>query len=285
MRRLMLLVLAAAAMALPIAAARADTKTVQIVKTGFVPNATTVNVGDTVTWRNADTVDHQVVANDGSFASATLKPGDTFSFTLTKPGKVQYHDALNTKLKGSVTATGPPAGVTLTTASQAVVYGSGTTLSGSVSSQLVSEPVVLSAQPYGEKTVKQVDAATTTTNGTFQFAVNPTIQTVYEAKWRTATSSPVTVLVRPRIGLGLSGRIYTAKATSDASYQGHYVLAQRHTAYGWTTMKRVFLGASSQAKFRLALPRGRSLVRVYMPATQAGAGYIAGWSRIVAVRR
>ena len=56
-------------MLLVVAGAGADTKTVQIVKSGFTPSTTTITVGDSVTWKNADTVNHQVVANDGSFAS------------------------------------------------------------------------------------------------------------------------------------------------------------------------------------------------------------------------
>ena len=69
MKRMLLVPLALLATLVVVAAAGADTKTVQIVKSGFTPSSTTINVGDTVTWKNADTVNHQVVANDGSFVS------------------------------------------------------------------------------------------------------------------------------------------------------------------------------------------------------------------------
>lgn len=65
---------------------------VSLNRMAFFPNALTVTVGTTVKWTNSavDKIDHTVAAADGSFNSGTLKPGDTFSFTLTKPGTYQY---------------------------------------------------------------------------------------------------------------------------------------------------------------------------------------------------
>src|SRR5205814_10448091 len=103
MKRMLLLPLALLAAMLVATAAGADTKTVQITKSGFTPTATTITVGDTVTWHNADTANHQVVANDGSFASPVLKPSENFSFTFQQAGKDNYHDDQATTNKGSVT--------------------------------------------------------------------------------------------------------------------------------------------------------------------------------------
>src|ERR1700675_2553349 len=129
MKRIFLLSLALLATLVVVAAAGADTKTVQIVKSGFTPSATTVNVGDSVTWKNADIVNHQVVANDGSFASPVLKPGESFSQTFAKSGKVSYHDSLFTARKGTVTVSAPAATVTLQAAATTVVYGDSTMVS------------------------------------------------------------------------------------------------------------------------------------------------------------
>ena len=160
MRRMLLLPLALLATLVVVASGAAATKTVQITKSGFTPTATTIAVGDTVTWHNADTANHQVVANDGTFASPVLKPDETYSFTFQKAGKVNYHDALATTNKGSVTVNAPAATVTLSAASQTITYGNSTSLSGAVSNQLVNEPVTLTAQPYGKGTQS---LATTTT--------------------------------------------------------------------------------------------------------------------------
>jgi len=286
MRRLLLLVpLAVTALALA-SPAGAVTKTVQITKAGFVPATTTIDVGDTVTWRNADTANRQIVATDGSFASPVLSTGETYSVTFSKPGRVNYRDADKTSIRGAVVVTGPAANVSLNAASHAVVYGGATSLTGSVSSRQSSESVVLTAQQFGSTTASRANVATTTTGGAFSFSVTPTIQTTYRAEWRSATSPAVTVFVRPRLGFGRSGRIFTAKATSDISYQGHFVFVQRRKAFGsWRTVKKVFLGASSTARFRVALPHGRWFLRLAMPSSQAGAGYIAGLSRTIIVRR
>ncbi len=94
----------------------------------------------------------------------------------------------------------------------------------------------------------------------------------------------MTVNVAPRVGFGLNGRLYVAKVTSDLSYGGRYVLVQKRNALGgWKTLKHVYLGANSRAVFRLTLARGRSVLRLALPASQAGAGYVAGLSRLLPV--
>ena len=285
MRRMLLLPLALLATLVVVASGAAATKTVQITKSGFTPTATAIAVGDTVTWHNADTANHQVVANDGTFASPVLKPDETYSFTFQKAGKVNYHDALATTNKGSVTVNAPAATVTLSAAAQTITYGNSTSLSGAVSNQLVNEPVTLTAQPYGKGT-QSLATATTQANGAFTFSVSPTIQTSYLAHWRTTNSNPVTVNVAPRVGFGLSGRMYVAKVTSDLTYGGHWVLVQRRNVLGgWHSIKRVFLGDNSRALFRVRLPHGRSVLRLVLPTSQAGTGYVQGLSRLLAVRR
>ena len=87
----------------------------------------------------------------------------------------------------------------------------------------------------------------------------------------------------PRIGFSRSGRLFIAKATSHLSYSGHYVWLQRHYGFGWRSIKRVYLGANSRAVFRVKTPRGRTMLRLFMPAGQAGSGYVAGLSRTIVV--
>ena len=286
MKRILLLPLALVATLVVVAAAGADMKTVQIVKSGFTPSSTTITVGDSVTWRNADTVNHQVVANDGSFATPVLKPGDSFSQTFSKAEKVSYHDSLFTSRKGSVTVNAPAANVTLQAGASTIVYGDSTMVSGAVTNQLTNEPVTLSSQPYGKGT-QSIATTTTSANGTFSFPVSPTIQTSYQAHWRTTGSPSVSVNVAPRVGFGQSGRLYTAKVTSDIGYGGHFVWVQRKAPYGsFRNVKRIYLGAAgSRAVFRVTIPKGRSVLRLVLPADQAGPGYVQGLSRLIAVKR
>jgi plastocyanin len=284
MRRLLLLPLALVAALLVATAAGADTKTVQITSSGFTPTATTITAGDTVTWHNADSANHQVVADDGSFASPILKPDETYSHTFTATGKVSYHDAFAKTHKGSVTVNAPTGGVSLSASTTTVTYGGGAHLSGAVTNQLANEPVTLTSEPYG-KGVKSLSATTTSSDGSFSFDVTPSIQTTFQAHWRTADSNTVTIDVAPRVGFGHSGRLYVAKVTSDLDYQGNFVWVQRHTSIGWKSIKRIVLGSNSRAVFALRLPRGHSTLRLFLPSGQAGAGYVASTSRLMFVTR
>ena len=270
MKRLLLLPVAVLAAVLVAVAAGAASQTVQVTKNGFTPQSATVNVGDTVTWHNADTTDHQIVADDGSFASPVLHTDQSYSHTFTSAGTERYHDAFAKTHSGSITVAGPAPALTLSPGRSTIVYGGGTVLSGSVSSNLPSEPVTLTAQAYG-KSAQSVDQVTTTSNGNYLFSVAPTIQTTYQSHWRTADSQTVTIDVAPRIGFGRSGNVYIVRAASDLSYSGHFVWVQRHYGFGWKSVKRVFLGSNSRAVFGLKVPHGRTLLRIVMPAGQAGA--------------
>jgi plastocyanin len=284
MRRLILLPLVLAVLVIAPTAA-ADTKTVQITRTAFTPATTTITSGDTVTFHNADTQQHQVVANDGSFASPVLSPDQTYSVTLSKEGRVRFHDGLVANRAGSIIVNGPPAGLTLAASDRVVTYGGSTMLTGAISSKQASQSVVLNAQPVS-KSAFRADQTTTAADGSFHFGVAPTIETTYRAQWQNATSPAVTVFVAPRVGFGHSGRLYSARVTSDLNYAGHFVFVQRRTAFGWRSIKKVFLGGSSTARFTVKVPRHqRSFLRLFLTNGQAGAGYVQSLSRTIAVFR
>ena len=285
MKRLLIASLAGIAALLCATVVGAATTTIQITKNGFTPGSVTVSAGDTVTWHNADTHTHQVVADNGAFSSPALAAGASWSYTASKSGKFAYRDAYATSHKGTLTVNAPPATLSLTPSLGTVIYGSSTALNGTVSNNLTNEPVTLTSQAYG-KSVQSIAATTTQTNGTFMFGVTPTIQTTYTAHYRTSNSTPVTVNVAPRVGFGQNGSLFIAKVTSDLGYAGHFVIVQKRNAVGgWYSFKRVYLGGTSRATFRLALPKGHYVLRLYLPPSQAGAGYVQGFSRLVPIVR
>jgi plastocyanin len=286
MKRILLIPVALVAAVLIAAAAGASTQTVQITSSGFTPKSAVIAVGDTVTWHNADTASHQLVANNGSFASPVLKTGDTWSHTFSTPARLAYHDATAPGLKGSVIVNGPSPSVSLTSEANTIPYGSGTTLDGATTSASANQQVSLSSQPYGASTASAQQRTTgTAADGSFSFDVSPSIQTTYIAHWNNTQSTPVTVNVAPQVGFGRSGLVYKARVVSAINYKGHYVLLQRHRSLGWVTIKRVKLNSSNRASFLVRLPRGRSALRLYLTAAQAGAGYVASHSRTMFVRR
>src|SRR5437867_4714121 len=131
MRRLISLAVASLALVLAAPASTATT-TVQIKRSGFVPATVTINQDDSITWTNADTIDHQVVANGGSFVSPILQPKQTYSHTFDNGGTFRYHDGLHPTLKGTVTVRGAPPQVTLATSAPIVKFGTSVALTGTV---------------------------------------------------------------------------------------------------------------------------------------------------------
>src|SRR5712691_8561504 len=195
MRRLFLsgFVALALVIAAPASTASTATATVQITKTGFTPASVTINVNDSVTWHNADTVNHQVVANGGQFASPILEPGKTFTHKFTVGGTYRYHDALHTGLRGTVTVKAPPAPaqVTLAASAPVVKFGGSVTLTGTVSNKKSGETVTLVQLPIGQTTKQVIATLQTGTGGTFSFSVSPQIYTTYQAQWKALESSVI----------------------------------------------------------------------------------------------
>jgi plastocyanin len=305
MRRLLLIPLAAAVLALGANASTAAThatKYVSITRTAFVPASVSVYAGDSITWTNSDTINHQVVSQSAGFASPILKPNQTFSFTFSKVGKFSYRDALAKRTgSGSVNVVTRPQQVTATLAADtgSIVWNQGSViLTGQLSSKAAGQTVTLNEQAVGENTAKALSTAQTDATGSYTFTVKPTIQTVYTVTWQgtnTATSAPVTVSVKPLVGLGkLRHRAHTtlftfrAKATSDISYAGHYVYFQRYAPVigDWIPLKRVYLGSTGAATFNVRMTTlRRNQVRVVLPDSQAGTGYLGNVSRtVLAVR-
>ena len=70
----------------------------------FQPAEVKVKVGDTVVWKQVDTVAHTVTVVDGpeSFDSGLLEHGQTFSYTFTKPGEYSYKCTPHPKMRGKV---------------------------------------------------------------------------------------------------------------------------------------------------------------------------------------
>ncbi|TML88187.1 MAG: hypothetical protein E6G09_02295 [Actinobacteria bacterium] len=131
-------------------------------------------------------------------------------------------------------------------------------------------------------------SVTTTAGGHWTDVVKPTIETSYEANWKSATSSTVTVKVRPLITLtlvNLSTGSFSTKVTAARSFAGKFVLVQRLGSSGVATQKKVILDTNSSATFRVRLHQGRSRLRVVMPTSQTAPGYITGVSKVLTVSR
>lgn len=300
MRKILLLVaLAALVFAAPASTTATKTVTVAITKAAFVPSALTIEVADTVTFTNSDTVNHQVISQDAPFSSPILKPGETFSFTFGKAGKFNYQDALVKNRKGTVTVSATPtppppaAGVSLAVAPGAVVYGGTVTISGTISTQKAGEKVDITAQACGGS-ASHLATVTTTTGGAFTYQAQPTANTSYSAKFKNATSSQAGVQVRPIVRLAkIARRKFSVRVTAGASLVGKYVTFQRYNALAskWTTVRSVALRTAAASTTPLAGTtvtsaiftvkiKSRVRIRAVLPATQTGGCFLAASSNV-----
>jgi plastocyanin len=252
------LITAAALLALVfVGAAGAKTVTVSITKNGYVPNAVTVAVGDTVQFTNSDTVAHQVDFKTTTGVTCTpnplvLQPGKIGSCTFASPGPFTYSDP-NVKgntFRGTVTVTGqPPAEtLTLTAKPQTLVYGGKVTLTGILSNQKVGENVDVLATACGQTAATKMTTVQTTTGGAYTAIVAPLTNTSYTVKVKNTSSQAVTVKVRPRLRLGkVASHRYSLRVLAAQSFAGKYGTYQRYNGAlrRWANVKRVLLRANS----------------------------------------
>jgi plastocyanin len=298
MKKVLLLALAIGL--LVAAPAPAKTVTVDISKLGFVPASVTVQAGDSVTWTNKDTVNHQVVCLTCTFTSPVLTPGQTFTFTFTKVGKFTTIDPLNKNKKGTVTVTAAPTGVTLTATPRALTYGHTTAVSGTLSTGQANQKVDILAQPCGETAAKVLATATTTTGGAYTYTASPTLQTNYQARYKPPTGATITtvavgVSVRPLVTLTrLSRNKFSTQVSAAQSFVGKAVAFQRYVTakHRWTTVKTIFLGTRAAAATPLAGTtvssvtfgarlRSGLLVRTVLPPGQTAPCYLAAKSATI----
>jgi plastocyanin len=267
-------------------AAGLATKTVNIRSTGFSPKTVTVNGGDTVQWKNLDTVNHQVVANTGAFVSPTIAPGKAWSRRLDTPGTYPYHDTFKPTLKGTIKVTGPAPSVTAGVSAPITTFGTQIHVGGTIAPAAANDTVTVWARPYPQASFVEIGKVQTSSTGAWDIIYAPQILTAFKATWKGKTSAEVQTAVAPQVSLAKIGRWWVVRVRAAKSFSGHWVYIQRMSSFGqWVSLRKVTLNRQSAQRFRLKLPRGRSLVRAYMTTNQAGAGYVFGASQNLAVRR
>jgi plastocyanin len=101
-RLLRLALVAVASFALPAGVALAADQSVDIQNLAFNPSTVTVNVGDTVTWTNNDSVPHTATADDNSFDTGNIDPGTSDSVTFTSAGSFPYSCTIHPTMRGTV---------------------------------------------------------------------------------------------------------------------------------------------------------------------------------------
>src|SRR5918993_4760537 len=94
------------------AASAQDEMTVSIQDFFFEPDQITVAPGTTVTWVNDGEEPHTSTADDGTWDSGTLQPGESYSFTFDEPGDYSYFCEIHPDMTASVKVSGGGGGTT-----------------------------------------------------------------------------------------------------------------------------------------------------------------------------
>ena len=106
--------LAAGIAVLSASPAQAANHQVKIAKYAYGPSGLTITQGDTVTWTNLDTVEHDVFVTNGpeSFRSPMLGKGESWSHTFGTAGSYSYICSVHPDMRASVTVDAAPAPAT-----------------------------------------------------------------------------------------------------------------------------------------------------------------------------
>jgi plastocyanin len=71
--------------------------------TAYNPNPAAVAVGTTVKWVNNDTVSHTSTSTTNVWASPTILPGNSYSFTFQSRGSFPYYCVIHPGMVGTIT--------------------------------------------------------------------------------------------------------------------------------------------------------------------------------------
>ncbi len=68
----------------------------------YSPANLIVKNGQTVTWENKGTMDHTATADDGSFDTRTIVPGQKVVLEFNTPGTYSYHCSFHPDMVGTI---------------------------------------------------------------------------------------------------------------------------------------------------------------------------------------
>ena len=269
---------------------------VDISKAGFAPATVSITAGDSVSWTNKDTANHQVVCKTCAFTSPVLAPGGGVTYQFTKTGNFAIVDPLNHNKKATVKFAAAPATVTSSPSPRVLTYGAATTISGTLSTGQANQKVDILAQKCSENAPKAIATVTTGAGGAFTYRTPPTINTSYQARFGTGatavTSALAAVSSRPLVALRRNAaHRFTVQVTAGESFVGKSVVFQRwiQKKHRWLRVKTVVLRSRhavsapvagstvSSVTFGVRL-KSRLSVRAVLTAAQAGPCYIAASS-------
>jgi plastocyanin len=277
MRKLLLLPVFVLALAAASPTSASDL-TVRITAKGFDPASVSIQNGDRVVWKNTDTTSHQVVADDGSFKSGVLKPGEAYAHLFPSAGTFAYHGGINTSFRGTVNVK-LTRYVLMNQSRLVTTYVQAVRLTGSISSVAADQQVTIESRPSGTDSFVEV-ARMTTSDGHWNVLVRPRRTTEYRAIWNNVSSQVHTVYVKPSLRLKQTGRThFWAFVHADGVRYRRAVLQRwNRSRHVWKSLRSIRLTRLrtapnqeyiSSGSFYITLRHG-TILRVRLSRAQAG---------------
>lgn len=166
-------------------------------------------------------------------------PGDASIRVVVHPFKVNA-PAATTPESYEISQAQKP-GLEFATASDPLAYGQADKLHGVVAGAAAHTPVTLLARAHGATTFTTVASGSTTTGGAFEFAAQPTQNTLYKVTSGALQSAVVFVGVQYSLSLnpppssGVQGQALTFSGTVQPALTGHAVYLERQgiSRLGW----------------------------------------------------
>jgi plastocyanin len=207
--------------------ARADTS-VSMIDDSFSPQTTTIAPGDTVTWTNNGSMNHTVTADDGSFSSGTILPGNSFTHTFSTVGNFpyycQFHGASGgVGMSGVVMVSSSASSTGSSTSTSATGTGTSTTATSTNSTTSTSTTATsTNATSTGTTTGTGTTTSATSTPGTTTAPVlsNGSVtpnNTGAMINWTTNVNSDA------RVAYGVTTAYTTTTSSDNASSTSHAV--------------------------------------------------------------
>ncbi|HYH88557.1 MAG TPA: plastocyanin/azurin family copper-binding protein [Solirubrobacteraceae bacterium] len=275
------LVLAALALAAAPAGAQAATRVVDMPGKFFVPPTLSVLTGDTVTWANSDSFDHDVAALDGSFDSGRMSTGARYSVTFPAPGRVAYRCTLHPFMAGSVEVFA----FELLGPHRAVAAGSPAILHGLVPP---GTGAVRVEQRRPDGSWVQVAVVVPKPDGSFSARVVPRGPAVYRAIADAGPSAPLALPVGARLDTTvrrLRGGRFAVRATTRPAQPGTPAALQLYSRerFRWRQVAHARVDRRSRVSFVVS-PPGRYAARIVLLRGRGGYGASVGPTRHIGGR-
>jgi plastocyanin len=69
----------------------------------FSPASATLKAGDSVVWKNADSIAHAIAQDGGGFQTPVIAPGATSQpIQINTPGTLPYHCSIHPSMTGTL---------------------------------------------------------------------------------------------------------------------------------------------------------------------------------------